>query len=424
MLNEYDTRIAIVGAGIAGLSTAYNLISQGYNGSINIFERSDHAGGRLVSDVMKGGDEVVEFGAGRFNIHSHKSVDTLGRELGLDVAPFSYSALYGYPHAMKQAKENGRDFAAIVASLKNEVSRYTSGNFTRFANEVIKPDGLTKIVAQAGYDTLLNPHLPPPAGIAILSDHPESQSYLNGSTEGWFKFKSGFHGLVSGLEERLKDRVNFFYGSDLQHVSVDGDDASPTLTLQQGGRTAQVAFDATVIAMPLHATQKISGMEKYPSIGNYPDIEDVPLIKGFVKFDRNWWNALGIGDRCIVRDSGLRKLYLPKNSNIMWFYCDGKSALDAVDRISYKDFSIAKEIENHLKCQIPSNAKVDDFSWKFWARGISFFKNQNNENLSRNFGIATKNLIICSDIYTDHLGWIEGGIASSKAASRHMLNIS
>jgi hypothetical protein len=34
---------------------------------------------------------------------------------------------------------------------------------------------------------------------------------------------------------------------------------------------------------------------------------------------------------------------------------------------------------------------------------------------------AGPNLLVCSDIFAKYLGWVEGGIASAKAASEHLL---
>ena len=45
-------RIAVVGAGIAGLSCAYELQKQGFE--VVVFEQDDHVGGRMWTSEKKG----------------------------------------------------------------------------------------------------------------------------------------------------------------------------------------------------------------------------------------------------------------------------------------------------------------------------------------------------------------------------------
>ena len=44
--------IAVVGAGIAGLSAAYDLTKAGY--AVTVYDRNDHPGGRMADVIVNG----------------------------------------------------------------------------------------------------------------------------------------------------------------------------------------------------------------------------------------------------------------------------------------------------------------------------------------------------------------------------------
>ena len=74
-----DTKIAIIGAGIAGLSTGYQLMRAGFNPII--FERESFAGGRMSSDHVDG--FIIDKGAYSFP-ECHKNLGRFAAELSLE----------------------------------------------------------------------------------------------------------------------------------------------------------------------------------------------------------------------------------------------------------------------------------------------------------------------------------------------------
>ena len=74
-----DTKIAIIGAGIAGLSAGYQLMRAGFNPII--FERESFAGGRMSSDHVDG--FIIDKGAYSFP-EFHKNLGRFAAELSLE----------------------------------------------------------------------------------------------------------------------------------------------------------------------------------------------------------------------------------------------------------------------------------------------------------------------------------------------------
>lgn len=76
--NQRPRRVAVVGAGIAGLAAAYTLQKRGFE--VEVFEREATAGGRMRSE--RHGDYVIERGA-QFIASSYRNMRSLAAELGI-----------------------------------------------------------------------------------------------------------------------------------------------------------------------------------------------------------------------------------------------------------------------------------------------------------------------------------------------------
>src|SRR5258708_26093055 len=74
-------RIAIVGAGIAGLNAALTLQDAGL--SCSIYEASDRIGGRMHSHTTTWGDGIVSEWCGEFIDRDHETPHQLIKRLGL-----------------------------------------------------------------------------------------------------------------------------------------------------------------------------------------------------------------------------------------------------------------------------------------------------------------------------------------------------
>src|SRR5271166_3555028 len=74
-------RIAIVGAGIAGLNAALTLQDAGYSSSL--YEASSHIGGRMHSDITTWGGKMVSELCGEFIDSDHVVLHGLIKRFGL-----------------------------------------------------------------------------------------------------------------------------------------------------------------------------------------------------------------------------------------------------------------------------------------------------------------------------------------------------
>lgn len=81
-----DTRpaVAIVGAGIAGLTAAYRLAEQGF--AVTVFEQSERVGGKIKTSGERRAARRFEFGAEYINSDDKKLI-ALCDELGVKLQP-------------------------------------------------------------------------------------------------------------------------------------------------------------------------------------------------------------------------------------------------------------------------------------------------------------------------------------------------
>ena len=83
-------RIAVIGAGIAGLTAAYTLQQRGF--AVQVFEREDTPGGRMRSEQR--GDFVIERGA-QFIASSYRNMRALAAELGIAARYAEHLVMHG-----------------------------------------------------------------------------------------------------------------------------------------------------------------------------------------------------------------------------------------------------------------------------------------------------------------------------------------
>src|SRR5215470_13714069 len=118
-------RIAIAGAGIAGLNAALTLQDAGL--SCSIYEASDRIGGRMHSDSTTWEDGMVSEWCGEFIDSNHTTLHHLIKRFGLNTIGLgrrrldqSQSIVYFF-NRYYGAEELARDFQALASLLQQQL---------------------------------------------------------------------------------------------------------------------------------------------------------------------------------------------------------------------------------------------------------------------------------------------------------------
>ncbi len=412
-------KTVIIGAGITGLTAAYQLLRDGYDGQVCICESNSHSSGRLKSVPVPNSDDVIELGAGRFHIRRHAAFNQLRLDLGLELQPFNFPSSYGGLTTGSPRQDGTQEFLRLLGLLEANPARASEVRFPDFATAVIGKEGLRRLAALTGYDTLANPALPVAGGMSILKDHPEGQSYVTRETEQWYTIKGGFQRVLAELEQRLLNKVELNYKTTVEYVTALAEPGRGyQLRVTSEGVEKIIACDAIIVATPLHTARRIGGLDRSHCLDGLENVENVPLLKGFCRFSTPWWRKRIAGGCCVINSTPLRKVYLSERGNLIFFYCDGESAMRALRIIEFDEGAIKGLLEDHLGCSVPDDAVLESFTWKMWRPGMSFLRSKKTG--TDKFRELSKKVVVCSDIYTEHVGWMEGGLLSAQAGTQHL----
>lgn len=300
-------RVAIVGAGIAGLTTAYLLARVGVD--VSVFEASSRAGGRVWT--VRNGDQVpvaaatrdasvrlppgssVELGATR--IHPHMIATEYARQLGVHLVPF----MARNDDALVAALTGNRLDRVRIRDLKDGVLRSllevggselplrdlftlehhfsTRRSLSNLANAGDPTSPSINVIDPAVVTRIMSSELGP-ALIAELS---------NLKSANLLQPEGGADAFVRALCEALGVQRLF-----VEHV-VEGlrQDARGVdlLIRQKAGNSLARRFDYVVVATPPHLAARLDS--DLPDDVRSALLAPVPrpAVKTFVAYESRWW---------------------------------------------------------------------------------------------------------------------------------------
>jgi monoamine oxidase len=309
-------RIAIVGAGIAGLTAALTLQDAGL--SCSIYEASDRIGGRMHSDTMTWVDGMVSEWCGEFIDSNHETMHQLIKRFGLNTidlgrtrAAQAQSIMYFF-NRYYGAQELDGDFQALAPLLQQQVQQAGfPTTYARFTQEGFRLDHLSvyEWIAQyveGGHDTPVGRLLDAACTGFYGLDTSEQSSlnlvYLFGSRgpsrgsatprpmQGSSKIVGGNVQLPLAIARSLPQEC-----IHLRHqlVALEREsDASLTLTFATADGSAQVHCDCALLTLPFSTLRQVD----YQRAGFDPlkqaAIEELgygTISKLFLQFDRPYW---------------------------------------------------------------------------------------------------------------------------------------
>lgn len=426
---EVECDVAIIGGGITGLTAAYRLHELLPGQSIQIFERSQKVGGRLQSSRLSDGASVIDLGAARYCASKHPRLHKLIQEMRIKCVPYSYRLASIQDTLFEHARDKLRSLCLELRNSFDECLENERENVS-FWNGACKCIGEVKttfIVGAAGYDSLRNPKLTFAHGMEILFSHPETQSIRSAESQVWSSPSGGFQSLALALADYLSPTCAIHNSHNLVSIENVGTAAGAVVRLRfdtdHGTRTLlarQVIHTGTLMDFV-----KVEGCNVSPTVLNH--LVGVPLMKGYIEYERAWWRDLDISGHCFTGNSAFRKIYFPKNDPCLIVYADGEGALSIHKLINTYDnvlpqFALAVREALPFSLHHLAAGKVVQQEWKFWANGITFW-NAGLNLLPEKFWSYSPNIHHCSDLCTEHIGWIEGGITSAEAIAARLSSI-
>jgi len=312
-------RIAVVGAGLAGLTTAYRLKQAGYSSSV--FEASDRVGGRCWTDRGAFADGQIAEHGGELIDQGHMQIRQLAQQLGLDLdnllvaetngtEPLYY--FNGQPYTYKQATD---DIKSIWQKIHSDVSAASYptlfDNFTQrgfeldhmsiidWINESV-PGGLNSRLGQLldvaynieyGAESSLQSSL---NLLYLLGYSGQGQLRIFGPSNEKYHVRGGNDQIPARMANALEGQIQL--GRELVAIKQNSN-GTFTLSIKSGKRTTDQVFDKVVLALPF---SKLRSSVDFSKAGFEPlkqtAIKEMGMgtnSKLHLQFNQRYWDTLG-----------------------------------------------------------------------------------------------------------------------------------
>lgn len=415
--------VAIIGAGISGLSAARCLRLLRPSDSMAIFERGEVAGGRLLSVPCPELEEGADLGAGRFDPARHPHVARLMHEMSVVCVPACFHLCPVQAGFEAVSVEVMRD---SCTRLVERARRMGTGElhaigFREFSAQVLGQARADFLIMASGYDLLHDPRLCVAQGLALLEGHPEFIGITQSEPGRWMRPRQGFQRLAQSLAEELELSCAFHYEHALQGIEQISDfqgAEAVRMTFLAGGERRVIDSRYLIFAAPLHDFSLLAGGEVSPTI--LDNIISVPLTKACFFFSEPLGDWGEEGSRCLTTHEVVRKIYINREARHITAYADGPSAirlmqwLQGLPADGIVPISALKEILRFVSSVKLPGGEVR-CHWKHWERGVAFW-NSGMRLLPQPYWSPSKRVLVCNDLCTDDPGWIEGAITSAEAA--------
>ncbi|MBI2376847.1 MAG: FAD-dependent oxidoreductase [Deltaproteobacteria bacterium] len=321
-----DPKIAVVGAGAAGLMTAYRL--KGYGFKPQVFEASTRVGGRMFSTHMGLSDgQVAELG-GELVDTNHILIRALAEELGLALDDLFANEPAGYRRdtfwfggRVVPESDIVTMFTPLAAKMQAELqaAETNDAKFTELDEMGMK----AWLDAQTDVDPLMRDILE----VAYLDEYgleTDQQSVFNllylidfetpdpfriyGDSDERFHIRGGNEQLPRKLYDALTNETQL--EQRLVRVKSLANGATE-LTFDRGGTATSATFDRVVLALPFTLLREVELEVELP-----PDLETAIDELGYgtnaklmAQFSTRVWRETHNASGSTITDNGLQELW-------------------------------------------------------------------------------------------------------------------
>jgi hypothetical protein len=381
----------ILGAGIAGLYTAYTLLKKDPDRTLHIIESTNHPGGRIYT--YKDSFMEVEAGAGRFT-NEHTFLMELLHELELTkFLPITNDVEYTEKTPFHLKYIIGK---IITASKLDFYHDLTSMSFLDYAKLIVTQDEIDHVENSFGYSselTIMNAK----NAIALMSQ-------LNAS---FFKLEGGLSQIIDALVKRIN-----MYPNAVIHLN------EPVISITKRKENYIITTTKNIYSTPLCICtlpkQVLETMAiSKPFRSSLQKIKCGALCRIYCTFKEPWFKNFPR----YTTANPLRMIIPYSKNTIMISYSDGKYAMFWNDiykkhGIPGVNYALQELIHEALHINIPTPLKTNVF---FWECGVGYWGiHANSEKLASKLMNPLPNFYICGENYSaTHQQWMEGALETS-----------
>lgn len=457
---KQQPRIVIVGAGLAGLTSAYQLKQAGI--SAVIYEASNRAGGRCWTkkDAFKDA-QIVERG-GELIDTAHTEIITLAGELGLvfddlieaetlgtepfyffNGTPYSFDDatndfLYIYPQLQQDLAEVGgttryhtfteRGFELDHMSIIDYINETVPGGMNSKFGQLLAVAYTIEYGADADEQSALNL-------LYLLGYAQKDPLQLYGESDERFRIKGGNEQLAALLAEKLKRQIQF--NSELIKVEQNKQN-EVRLFFRNREREWEVVADKVILTLPFSMLKRID--YKYAKFRKLKQmaIEETGMganTKLHLQFTNRFWRKLGNNGETFS-DTGYQNTFESSRaqkgkSGILVDYTGAETATKLNPADSKELKKITKGVLDKLEPVLPGSnqnwnglATIDHWLSNPWSKGsYSFWKVGQYTSFAGIAGEREGNIFFAGEhTSVDFQGYLNGAVETGNRAAQEILS--
>lgn len=409
-MNNYDNvyDIIIIGSGIAGLYSAYNIIKYNPNIKFLILEKykKNWIGGRVSSEKFYGVDIVTGAGVGR------KDTNPLLIKLmdELNVKYDEFDAKVNYSDILKQPINIIKilNYLKKIYSLNKKNQIIKSQTLKEFAESVLGKNVYNNFVLTNGYSDYEN---------ADIYDTLYNYG-IEDNSSGWTGLRIHFKDIIDKLYN-LIGKKHFKFSNNV--VKIETLNTKPNIYKIITEKGINYLTNKIILATTITSIKKlIPNADKPNSL--YQQIHGQTFLRLYAKFDKK---SSEIMEQYVpyytVVPTELQKI-IPVNKDKGIYqiaYNDNENAIKLKDKLENtevnRDF-YSRLIEKSLGIN-KNSLKILAIKDFYWPIGTHYFEPlkgnfRNRKDFLNKAQHPEKCLLIVGEVVSDYQGWIEGALQS------------
>lgn len=377
----------IIGSGIAGLYTAYNLLKRNISNFI-ILERNDRVGGRIYTETFAGKKVVAGAGIGRYD--KDILLKKLLKELSIETLEpqTTIREWINIPPKPKEIKN-------FIRNILSTIDTSQKGSFEEVVTKQFGRDCVTQFAQYVGYTDFLH------------EDVRETIFHygMEDNFEPFRTFHIDWDVLLSKLLEKIGSK-RIYLRTEVVRLKKNYDD---TFTIICRGKKT-IKCRRVIFATDISLIHKV-----FPKNPLFSYIASQPFSRLYVQFSEN---SSKIIKRCINKYTIVPSLFqkiipiTPEEGIYMIAYNDNKNAL------ALRDFSV-REILDAIQFSLGINETLDIIQSRlfFWEVGTHYYRPYYWEmdewdKIMFEIQHPKNNVYTVGEAFSFNQGWTEGALES------------
>ena len=431
-MKNYD--IVIIGGGIAGIYSMYNLKKKYPKLKVLLLEKEDRFGGRIYTYRKKidNIDYTMDLGAGRIGFH-HKLMVDLIDELKLTKYIFPITNTKNYIEYNKKTEQS------IDKSELKE--KYSDLLYKFFHNSKIV--NLSKTFLQKFYlNELLNKFIPKIITRSIYNflensfEYKNKLYYLNAynainyfkydynSKSKFFILKTGYDSIINNMLNKISLNKNYKLkkNSYVNNIVYNNETSKYNVFYSFNNEDYVVSCKYLICALPKCDLIKFNILSNYEKeLNTINEISKVRIFEIYNKTKINNEEKMWFENISKTSTNDKLQFVIPINQNsglIMSSYNENLSTQKNYWHELFKKSEKLLKTKLHQHLSLIFNKEIPESKYiklYYWKHGVACWKkNVDSDYVSQKIINLMPNFYICGENYSQYQAWCEGSLETSK----------